>query len=240
VYKPLPTPYLKRAKTITGRVRSSNPFRALSHESREALDQIMKASVFPKGAVILAEGQASRGVFLLCQGQAKLSISSRIGKILILRIAKPGEILGLDAIVMGKPYEVTVETMQPCRMNWVNRENFLGFLRKHSDACLHVAQHISRDYQYVCDGVRSVGLSHSISERLAKFFLEWSAGGQVTNGVICTKLSLTHEEIAQLMGTSRETITRILSELRKKHIIEIKGSDLIVHNKPALEQLVAA
>ena len=88
--------------------------------------------------------------------------------------------------------------------------------------------------------VRSIGLSHSISTRVAKFLLESAAEGEVTDGAVRVKLMLTHEDIAQLTGTSRETITRILSEFRKKDIVELKGSTLIIYNKPALERLVAA
>jgi CRP/FNR family transcriptional regulator len=58
--------------------------------------------------------------------------------------------------------------------------------------------------------------------------------------VVCATLALTHEDIAQLMGTSRESITRTLAVFRKKDIVELKGSTLTIHNKPALEQLVAA
>jgi len=177
---------------------------------------------------------------MLCQGQAKLSTTSRDGKTFILRIAKPGEVLGLHAIITGKPYEVTVETMQPSQLGFVQREDFLRFLKEHGDACLRAAQHIGRDYRDACEVVRSVGLSHSISEKLAKFLLESSAEGQLAHGVVRTKLALTHEDIAQLIGTSRESITRTLTEFRKKDIVELKGSTLIIHNRPALEQLVTA
>jgi CRP/FNR family transcriptional regulator len=88
--------------------------------------------------------------------------------------------------------------------------------------------------------VRSIGLSHSVAARVAKFLLASATDGQVKEGVIRASLALTHEDIAQLTGTSRETITRILSEFRKKDIVELKGSTLIIHNKPALERLVAA
>ena len=177
---------------------------------------------------------------MLCQGRAKLSTTARDGKTFILRIAKAGEVLGLHATVTGRPYELTVETMQPCQLNFVSRKDFLRFLNKHGDACLHAAQHISRDYQDACNVVRSVGLSHSISERLARFLLESSAEGRVANGVVRTKLALTHEDIAQLIGTSRESITRTLSEFRKMEIVELKGSALIIRNKTALSRLVAA
>jgi CRP/FNR family transcriptional regulator len=225
---------------LTCHLRSENFFCALPKESLAAFNQIKHATVLPEGAVIFLEGQTPRGIFMLCQGQAKLSTTARDGKTFILRIAKAGEVLGLHATVTGRPYELTVETMQPCQLNFVGREDFLPFLKKHGDACLHAARHISRDFQDACDVIRSVELSHSISERLAKFLLESSAEGQVANGAVRTKLALTHEDISQLIGTSRESITRTLSEFRKKEIVELKGSTLIIHNKPALERLVAA
>jgi CRP/FNR family transcriptional regulator len=218
-------------------LRSDNFFCALSQESSEAFNHIKHAAVFPESAVIFIEGQSPRGVFMLCQGQAKLSIASPEGKAFILRIAKPGELLGLHAVVTGKAYEVTVETMRPCQLNFVSRKDFLQFLKTHGDACLKAAQHISRDYQDACDVVRSVGLAHSISERLAKFLLESSGDGQIANGVLCAKLALTHEDIAQLIGTTRESITRTLAEFRKLEIVELKNSTLTIRNKPALEAL---
>jgi CRP/FNR family cyclic AMP-dependent transcriptional regulator len=120
---------------------------------------------------------------MLCQGQAKLSTTSRDGKTFILRIAKPGQVLGLDAVVTGKPYELTAETMQPSQLSFVNREDFLRFLKAHGDACLHAAQHISRDCRDAYDVVRSIGLSQSVSVRVAKFLLASATDPQVTKTV---------------------------------------------------------
>jgi CRP/FNR family cyclic AMP-dependent transcriptional regulator len=130
--------------------------------------------------------------------------------------------------------------MQPSRLNFVDRKDFLRFLKEHGDACLHATQHISRDYQNACDVVRSIGLSHSASGRVAKFLLASATDGRIANGAVRARFVLTHENIAQLMGTSRETITRILSEFRKKDIVELKDSTLIIHNKSALQRLVSA
>jgi CRP/FNR family transcriptional regulator, cyclic AMP receptor protein len=221
-------------------LRPENFFCALSKTSLEVFDQIKHAAVYPEQAVIFVQGQTARGIFMLCQGQAKLSTNSRDGKTFILRIAKAGDVLGLDATVTGRPYELTMETMQPCQLTFVSREDFLPFLKKYNDACLHAAQHIIRDCHDAYDVVRSIGLSHSVSGRVAKFLLASARDGQATNGVVRANLALTHEDMAQLMGTCRETITRTLTDFRKKDIIELKGSTLIIHNKPALERLVAA
>jgi CRP/FNR family cyclic AMP-dependent transcriptional regulator len=232
------SPYGLPAECLNCHLRPDDFFCALSQESVQAFNQIKHAAVYPESAVIFMEGQTPRGTFMLCQGQAKLSITSHEGKTLIMRIAKPGEVLGLDAVVAGKPYELTAETMQSCLLNFVDRKDFLRFLREHGDACLQAAQHISRDCQDAYDVVRSIG--HSVSGRVAKFLLASATDGRVTNGVVRARLALTHEDIAQLMGTSRESITRTLSEFRKKDIVELKDSTLIIHNKSALERLVAA
>jgi CRP/FNR family transcriptional regulator, cyclic AMP receptor protein len=225
---------------LTCHLRSDNFFCALPPESLEAFNQVKHATVFPESAVIFVEGQTPRGIFMLCQGQAKLSTTSRDGKTFILRITKPGEVLGVHAVVTDKPYETTAEAMQPCQLDFVNRQDFLRFLKEHGDACLHAAQQISRECRDAYDVVRSIGLSRSVSGRVAEFLLASATDGRVTKGIVRARLALTHEEIAQITGTSRETITRILSGFRKKDIVELKNSILTIHNKPALEQLVAA
>src|SRR5271154_2242509 len=111
-------------------LRSHNFFCELSQSSLDAFNKIKHAAVFPEHAVVQVEGQSPWGIFILCQGRAKLSTTSREGKTLIVRIAEPGEVLGLHAIITGGPYELTVETMQPCQLNFVSREDMLRFLRE--------------------------------------------------------------------------------------------------------------
>ena len=85
----------------------------------QELQQIKATSVYPKGALLCLEGQAARGVFILCTGRAKLSTTSSEGKSIILRIAEPGEVLGLTAVVGDTPYEATVETLEPSQANFI-------------------------------------------------------------------------------------------------------------------------
>jgi CRP/FNR family cyclic AMP-dependent transcriptional regulator len=225
---------------LTCRLRSRNFFCDLSQESIEDFNKIKHAAVFPEHAVVLIEGQNPWGIFVLCQGRAKLSTTSREGRTLIVRIAEAGEILGLHAIITGGKYELTVETMQPCQLNFVGKEDMLHFLASHADASLRATQHLARDCSDAYGVVRSIGLSHSVSERFAKFLLETSSDGEVKNGTVYVRLAMTHEEISQLVGTSRETITRLLSDFRKNDLAEIKGSTLIIHNRPALVGMVRA
>ena len=105
---------------------------------------------------------------------------------------------------------------------------------------MHTAQQLSEKYQSAQREIRSLGLAQSTSEKLGKLLLEWCAlHGEVTAGGTRLKVLLTHEEVAQMIGTTRETVTRLLSEFRRRKIIEVKGSTILIVNKPELESLVS-
>ena len=221
-------------------VLCSNGLSALCDSSLAELDRIAPTSSFPKGAVLFLEGQVSRGVYILCQGRVKLMATGRDGKTLILRIAQPGEILGLQSMASGNPYELTVQTLQPCQLAFINRAEFLRFLREHTDASLHMAQRLSNECQAAYEIVRSIALSHSVPEKLARLLLEWSGDGPVRDGFTHVKLTLTHEEIAQLIGSTRETVTRALSEMKKRRVLDRTGAKLFIRNRAALKRLARA
>jgi CRP/FNR family transcriptional regulator len=204
----------------------------------EAFESIKYTSSYPAGAVLFVEGQSSRGVYMLCTGRVKLTTTSAEGKTLILKIAQPGEVLGIHATVSGSPYDISAETGQPCQVSFVKREHFLQFLEKHGDACLRAAQHLSRDCHDAYQQIRSLGLSHSVPERLARLLLEWASASS-DRAEPKVKVALTHEEIAQMIGTSRETVTRTLADFRKRQIAVLKGSTLTIRSKAALEKLVS-
>lgn len=222
------------------KLRTDNFFCALPREVLEAFERIKFPTAYPRGAVLFVEGQSPRGIYMLCRGRVKLSVNSAEGKTLILKLVEPGEVLGLHACVSGSPYELTAETIQPAQVNFVKREDFLKFLEQHGTACLQAAQHLSDNCHSAYDLIRSLGLSHSAGEKLARFLLELTADAENTREGVRAKLGLTHEEIAQIIGTSRETVTRLLAEFRRKRYATLKGSTLLVHNRPALEKLVGS
>jgi len=223
---------------LTCKSHGNKCFRDLQAATLQAFEAIKYNSSYPPGAVLFVEGQTPRGVFVLCQGRVKLSVCSSDGKTLILRIADPSEVLGLSATVSGKPYELTAETIGPCQVNFIKREDFLRFLHGHSDFSFRVAEQLSDKYNTACHEIRSLGLSHSAAEKLAKLLLEWSSrDAQSTKQEPRINMALTHEEISQMIGTSRETVTRLFAELKKHQIVNVKGAALAIQNKAALELL---
>jgi len=225
---------------LTCKVRTERIFCDLPTSALQAFETIKYATAYPKGAVLFVEGQAPRGIFVLCKGRVKLSICGTDGKTLIVKIAEAGEVLGLGGTVSGKPYELTAETIDPCQVNFVKREDFLRFLREHAEACFKVAQQLSEKYNNACHEVRSLGLSHSAGEKLARLLLEWSSkNAEGAKQEPRMKQALTHEEIAQMIGTSRETVTRLFADLRKRQIVHSKGSTLVIRNKAALKLIAS-
>ena len=206
----------------------------------QRLAKITSASSYPKGATLFVEGQSPRGVFVLCSGRVKLSTSSADGRTLILRIADAGEVLGLPATVTGKPYELTADVIEPTQANFISRQDFLAFLREHGEAALRVAQQLGETYHSAIAEMRTIGLSHSVGEKLARFLLDLTAGQENGKGEIKVTLTLTHEEIAQMIGASRETVTRVFGDFKKRQFVQVKGSTLIIKDKAGLQSLLAS
>jgi CRP/FNR family cyclic AMP-dependent transcriptional regulator len=217
--------------------REEHLFCNLSPAAVQRLNEITSTAVYPKSATLFTEGQRPRGVFVLCTGRAKMSASSAGGKTIITKISEAGDVLGLSATISDRPYEVTAEMIEPGQANFITRDALLGFLRKHGEVALRVAEQLSRHYHTAYEGIRTLGLTSSPSEKLAKLLLEWS-GAPLKNGRSELSLTLTHEEIAEMIGTTRETVSRLFAEFKKRQLVDLKGANLVIRNRSRLEQMV--
>jgi CRP/FNR family transcriptional regulator len=154
---------------------------------------------------------------------------------LIFGIASPGETLGLASALSGSRYDITAETICPCRIASLYRDDFLEFLARYPAAYKNVARELCMDCARACEQVRALGLAASAPAKLARLLLEWCADGQKTADGTRLFCSLTHGEIGEYIGASRETVTRILSDFRFQELLESRGSTLIISNRRALE-----
>jgi CRP/FNR family transcriptional regulator, cyclic AMP receptor protein len=218
---------------------STNPgfFCGFSDSALQSLNQVSHKSVLPTGAILFVEGQSPRGMFILCSGKVNLSTTSREGKILILKTAAAGEALGLSAAISGMGYESTAETATPCQLSFVDRQHFLDLMQSQCEVGMHTAQSLSRDFQSAYRDIHDLVLTRSSAGKLARLLLAHSP----TQGVeaVETRIhsAMTHEEMAQRIGASRETVTRLLGNLRKKHLIRLDGPTLVIRDRTALQAL---
>lgn len=205
-------------------------------EARRALMAILYHTSYPEGAVLFNEQDAPRGIFLVVKGRVKLSMTSAEGKTVILRIAKAGDVMGLHSTVSGAPCQATAETLELSHIAFARRDAFVHFLREHPAAALEAAKQLGADYRLACEQVRALGLLHSAPRKLAGFLLEWAANGQPSRDGLRATLTLTHEEIGQMIGASRETVTRTLSGFKNQRLVTLKGATLVIENPAALQQ----
>jgi len=212
-------------------------FCKFSPATLQSLTEVSHKSVLPAGAILFVEGQAPRGMFILCSGKVNLSTTSREGKILILKTAEAGEALGLSAAISGMGYESTAETDTPCQLNFVDRKHLLELMESHSEVGMHTAQCLSRDFQTAYRDIHDLVLTRSSAGKLARLLLSHSPTLGVEAAETRIHSAMTHEEMAQRIGASRETVTRLLGSLKKKQLIRLDGPTLVIRDRSALEAL---
>ncbi len=223
----------------TCELRSLRMFCNLSPEALDDFGSIGVQATLPKGTKLFMEDGSSNGVFVICTGQVKLSCTSREGRTLILKIAMPGDVLGLGAVISGSRYEVTAETIEPTEIKSIRREEFLSFIQKHGEASLHAAKALSEEYKAVFFDARRLALSGSAAGRLAGVLLEWGRAASCGKPEMRFTMALTHEELANLVGSSRETVTRMLGRFKRDKLIQMRGSSILILSPERLEQLSA-
>jgi CRP/FNR family cyclic AMP-dependent transcriptional regulator len=238
----MPTPYnLPIRESCASCAVANRTLCRLGSDALAQLERVKFSSVYPEGALLFVEGQQPRGFFILCAGQVKLSASSSQGKTVILRICDAGDVVGFSSSILNVPYEVTAETIEPAQVSFIKREDFLRFMAGAPEVVQRAVETLSEKYNYAQKEIRALGLAQSSTERLARLLLDWcDQNGEPTSRGLRLKVLLTHTEIAQMIGTTRETVTRQLSGFKRDKTIEVIGSTLFVLNRPALARLVTS
>lgn len=197
------------------------------------------AHSYQPNVVLFAEKESTRGAYVVLEGEVRLSINSSEGKRLSLRIARKGDILGLSSALSGAPYDITAETLYPAKVAVIGRNELLGFLSRHPEVYAVVTEELSQQMAMTCEQLRTLALSASAPEKLARLLLDWSEADQV-NGCGRVRFSLTHEEIGEFIGASRETVTRALSSFKHRRLVSFRGSMLEIPNRTALAAYAGA
>lgn len=212
-------------------------FCRFSQNLLRAVDGASYHSVMPSGALLFVEGQTPRGVYVLCSGKVKLSTTSKEGKVLILKQAQAGEVLGLSAAISDTNYEMTAETSTPCQLDFIRRQDLMTLLQNESEVGMRAAISLSREFQGAYRDIHDLVLARSSSGKLAKLLLSCPSQPHQASDEQRLRSVMTHEEMAQRIGSSRETVTRLLSYLKKKRLIRLEGSTLVIRDRSGLEAM---
>jgi CRP/FNR family cyclic AMP-dependent transcriptional regulator len=192
---------------------------------------------YASGTVLFAEEHRPGGMYVILEGRAKLSVSSRNGKSLVLGFFGPGTVLGLEGAILGWPYMATAETVGPAKAAFMTRRDLLKHLGRSEEAALEAAELVSETCYFLLSRIKANELSDSAQEKLVRFLLEVHPGRPGPDGETRLKLDLSQEAIGQVIGTSRETVARLLSRLKKEGVLDWERSKIIIRDRGALEKL---
>lgn len=190
-----------------------------------------------RGRVLFTEGEPARGVYILRTGRATVSISSSEGRVVMLRLAQSGDVLGLNSVLRNCPYDATVKTLEPCRTDFIPRAELIELMQESQIAAQTILNLLSQELTEITDRAKSLLLPQTVTGRLAKLLLEWSKRDTSHPSQVRLDRVLTHEEIAQMICSSRETVTRLLASLTKQQVIRITADSFLICDRIALENI---
>jgi CRP/FNR family transcriptional regulator, cyclic AMP receptor protein len=219
-------------------LRREGDFCDLPHPLLTELHGLGHVTLYPPDVVLMIEGQAPRGVYIVCSGRVKLSVEAKDGKTVILKVVGERQVLGLSALVSGQPSPIEATTVELCQIKFVDRESFLRLIDQNSHAALACARLLSQEIGTTFRDVHDLLLARSSTEKLARLLLSW-ASKESHNLEVRVATDFTHEEIAQMIGSSRETVTRLLSDMKRRELIRLEGSTLVISNRIALQAIAS-
>jgi CRP/FNR family transcriptional regulator len=202
--------------------------------------EALKTSVsYRRGEVAFHETEPCHSVFIVCDGRVKLVTGSTEGRVLLLRFARPGEILGLAEAVLGPvPYEYSAIAVEPTVFAVIASQTFVRFLSSYAETCVRLTVALSEQYKEAQRETRFLAFGETSTARLARLLLDWSAErGQKTAEGVRIPSRVTHTDIAQSIGATRETVTRILSTLSHRGIVERTQDEILIRRANELARL---
>ena len=210
----------------------------LSRASAEALTKASTRTNFHNGELVYTEGEPATGAYIVLRGKVKLVANSSDGKALILRIARPGEIISLSAALSERSNDTSAEAIEPTSVSFISTANLYRLMESSGEIALRLARELSVEYSLLCQELSTLGLQRSAMSRLAKLLVGLTEDVAPQRGIVTSACPLTHEEMAQMIGTSRETVTRLLHDLRDEGIAVVKQETLTIARIETLRALM--
>ncbi|QHN03962.1 Crp/Fnr family transcriptional regulator [Granulicella sp. WH15] len=224
---------------LTCLVRGTDCFCSLPVEALAELQAIGSHMRLHAGERLLHEGYSADKVYVVCEGRLKLSASSAEGRLLLVRIAGPGDVLGLAAAMKGTEHRLTAESLERCEVKAISRVEFLGFMEKFREVGRNTVASVSLEYEGAIMSARRLALSGSAAGKLASVLLDWGRMGARSNQKepMEFNMPLTHEELGSMAGISRETVTRLLARFRKEKMVQQDGERITLLQPEKMETL---
>jgi len=217
-------------------IRQFNSLRAMSKDELKRVSDTKITKIVRKGESIFEEGEKLNGVFCVRDGISKLSKLSPNGKDQIVKLATKGQVLGQRSVIaeeISNLSAVAVNDMQVC---FIPKEGILNTLNTNPNFAVEVLRHMAHDLKEADDVIVNMS-QKTVKQRIAEAFLYMKKNfGEDKDGFLT--LSLSREDIANVVGTATESCIRIISEFKKEKFIKASGKKIAIIDEKALHDLM--
>ena len=214
--------------------RKESVFCDLSAEHLQEIDKAKTTNHYKRQQIIFYEGNQPYGLYCICSGKIKVFKVDEQGHQQIVRLAGPGDILGYRCLLSSEPYSATAEAIEDADICFMDKNTFFHVLETHPATAMHVMSKLAADLGQA--EKQMVNIVHkNIRERLAELLLIFDRkyGEKVHNGKRLN-ISLTREELAELIGTTQESVIRLISEFKQDGLIAVDGRIITIINRDRL------
>jgi CRP/FNR family cyclic AMP-dependent transcriptional regulator len=215
-------------------------FDGLSQTEMQEMERITRMQAVKKRQPLYLPGDPSSNVYLLKQGRVKLASTAVSGKEVTFEILEPGEIFGELEVLEGLPRETAAEALDDTLICVIRREDFDKYLEAHPNITVRLTKLIGLRLRRIQSRVEDL-VFRDVPARLAHLLLELRKTDGVPDGTsIRLRVKLTHQEIANLIGCSRETVSTTLGQFREQGLIRMEGRSIAILNPDHLTRLVSS
>ena len=218
--------------------RLNSCFSILSEEDIELLDSTKEATFYPRGQIVFHSGRRPTGVFCLLDGKVKMAKRGPDGKDQIVRFVLPGRLLGIRALLGACAYTATATALEDSHICYLSAETFRYLQEKYPTITSCMITTLSQLLCEAEDKMTSIA-QKSVRERLAETLLElqsvFSYGERSKEET--HPISLSREDLANIVGTATETVIRLISDFRDEDVISVKGRRIFLQDISALKRI---
>lgn len=217
-------------------VRQFSPLKALTKEELLKMADCKTSYTIKKGEPIFQEGEITKGVFCIKEGVCKLSKLSANGKDQIVKLVKPGELLGQRSMIIDEPANLSAIALEDMEVCFIPRTDVMGFFNNNNQFSMNMMKTICGDLKDADDHMVDMA-QKTVKVRLAEtlLYLE-NTFGKNDDGSL--HLQLSREELAGIIGTATESCIRLLSEFNKTGLIKITGKKIFIEDRVKLKRMI--
>lgn len=203
-------------------------FAGLGEDLLLKIEAISIEKSYKKGEIIILQDTSVEGLYILVSGRLRISRSSEDGRVKVLAILSPGDIIGEMSLLDDESASATVETMEDSRLMLIRKEDFQAMLLRYPLVTIEIARILGRRLRSADKEIEELAF-YSVKNRLIEALIDLAnRHSERTSSGIRVSLRITHQDLADMVGSSRETITRIMNLLERDQLIVNEGGYIVI------------